>query len=783
MKDIDLNQLEHSLIICPDAYRKKILDELSHEKKIIDVKFMNKEEYLKRYCFDYDTKAVKYLKDHYGYSVANAREILDHLHFAEDKKYGSEKLDLLVRVRKELDEKDLLIYDPLFLQSIRDRRLIVIGYGKIPKEEKRIFDGQVIPFSYEEKKYEIVHFSEIEEETAYLYDSIADLLDQGVEIDRIHVLGYSADYESYFRRFNGYYGFTIEINDEDTLIGTGEGLKLLDMIGSMKKKEIYKVLSERGDEISEKLIRLINRYPEYELDEVKEFIITDLKKTKISDSRYRNVVHCDEFFSLFDEDDHVFLIGFNDTVPALMKDTGYITDSLSEKVGLSSTEEKNALIRKNARAYLSGIADLHISYCDKSPFRQYEISNLFLKDEYELVKAQDRIHAKAYDHLRYGTFMDRFYRYKTVEEDLPDLYDIFGKEPFLTYDNRFNGLNGKQLEQIVPIRLSYSSMDRFYHCAFAYYIENILGLNEYEDTFYTLSGTLCHEVLKDLFVKDDFDFERSWKENLEKMEKDGKSFVDEKENFFISRIREELKQDVDIILKQKSMTGFDSELCEKGFLVNAGDNVVFKGFIDKVMYKEKDDQIFVDVIDYKTGNSAKIRKKLMPFGLCLQLPSYMYLLSRDPISEKELSFCGFYLQHLINGDLNYDEEKDRRQIKEDSMKLDGFTSSDPDRLFYSDRSFEDNTSKMIRGLRLKNDGGFYGNSPVRSDEEISGLIGLTEKKIEEASKRILEGDYRINPKQIDGVNESCGFCPYRPLCYKRDSDLQVISTKEDEADG
>ena len=216
--------------------------------------------------------------------------------------------------------------------------------------------------------------------------------------------------------------------------------------------------------------------------------------------------------------------------------------------------------------------------------------------------------------------------------------------------------------------------------------------------------------------------------------------------------------------------------------MNVSGGVIFKGFIDKVLYRETGDRIYVDVIDYKTGNSAKIRKKLMPYGLCLQLPSYMYLLSRDPISEKELSFCGFYLQHLINSDLNFDEERDRQQIKEDSMKLEGFTSSDPERLACSDRSFEDGTSKLIRGLRMKNDGSFYASSPVLSDREIDDLIKMTEEKINEAAKRISEADFRIDPKQIDGVNESCTYCPYRPLCYRRAADLKIISTKEDEED-
>ena len=784
MNHFDLDHLDHSLIICTDSYKKAILDEFYRMKRICDVKFINKAEYLKKYCFDHDISALKYLKDEYGLSISNAREIMENLRFVEDKEYHNEKLDLLVKYKRELDEKGLLIYDPLFRNALKERKLIVSGYGELLKEEERLFEGEIMPFAYEEKKYRIAHFNDIEEEVAYLYDGIDDLLEEGVDIAHIHVLGYSRDYESYFKRFNAYYGFTVEVRNDDPLLSSKAANDLLKMIDTKDRKKIYESLKDQDDPVSRKLIGLINAYPEYDLKQIRDFLIDDLKHMKIDSDAYVNVVKCDEFFDRFEDGDHVFLIGFSDAVPALKRDTDYITDSIADLVNVSKTEEKNALIRKNARAYLSMIDDLRISYCEKSPFRQYEISNLFGSDEYELIEGDDGIHARDYDHLRYGQYLDQFCRYNTVDEKLKDLYQVFMDEDHLSYSNRFSGLNDEQLDGIGKVTLSFSSMDRFYRCAFAYYIENILSLNEYEDTFYTLAGTLCHEVLKDLYMKKDFDFEQSWEKNLKKLNKKGSAFADEKELHFISKIKEELKQDVDIIRKQRSMTGFEKIVCENGFRVDLSDQVAFKGYIDKLMYHEEKDGAYVSVVDYKTGNSIRIQKKLMPYGLGLQLPSYMYLLKNDPGFSKPIFFCGFYLQHLICGDLNYDEDKDREQIKEESMKLEGFTSDDTDRLRYNDRSIENNNSKMIKGLRFKNDGSFYGSAPVLSDGEMQGMIDNVDEKIREASKRILEGDYQIDPKQIDGKNVSCEYCPYNVLCYKRSSDLKIITTgKGDENDG
>ena len=49
------------LIICPNSYKKAILNYLSNNKKIFVLKFMTKEEYLKKIKFDYDIKAIHYL--------------------------------------------------------------------------------------------------------------------------------------------------------------------------------------------------------------------------------------------------------------------------------------------------------------------------------------------------------------------------------------------------------------------------------------------------------------------------------------------------------------------------------------------------------------------------------------------------------------------------------------------------------------------------------------------------------------------------------------------------
>ncbi len=781
MIQIAKEKLENALLICPDGFKEEILEEFSAERRICDVRFMSLEEFRKKKYFDYDIRAVKYLKDTYGLSIANAKEILENLHHVDvNRHYGIEKLDLLVEFRKELDEKGLLIYDLLFSKLVKDRHILVAGYGKLSREDEEMIKGEVIPFEWIEKKYEVSSFEDIEEEVTFLYESIRDLIyEQNVDINRIFVMNANEDYASYFRRFNCCYPFCIEVADNDLLIGSTIGRQFLAMIDTSSREEIYEELSKNDDEQSAKLIAILNRYPGYDLKDVKDFIEEDLRHTELTSVQMKDIVHCASPMRQFDDDEHVFLIGFNDAFPLLKSDTDYITDSIASFVGVSLTEERNEVTRGNVRACLSCIEHLHISFCGKSPFKKYEPSNLLNEGEYRIENKVASVSAMKLQQTRLGCLLDKLRRYGIKDEEMDGLYLAYPDLGYRGYDNRFKGLRKDQIARKEKVVLSYSGMDTFYKCRFCYYLKNILKLDDFDDTFFTKIGTLCHNVLRDLYEEEDFDFERSWAKNMNELAGQAKGFEDEKEDFFASKMKEELGKDVEIVLKQKACTLLDRQLCEREFFVWNDQKIAFKGFIDKLMYRELPDEIIVDVVDYKTGNT-QIKEKLMPYGLSLQLPSYMYLLKNSSAFDRKISYGGFYLQHIINSELKFDEDKDERKIKEESMMLDGYTTCDMDRLSYCDRTLEEGSSSIIRGLRLKKDGNFYSTSKVISDVGIDEKISQVEELIRKAGEAILQGDFAIDPKQIDGENESCGYCPYRNICYRTYEDLKVISTKEKE---
>ena len=767
--------LNGTLIVCPNDWKNVILERLSEEKKIIDVKFLDLNEYRKRWYFDHDLEAVRYVMKRDGISIDNAEELLQNLFYVEKgKSYESGKLNELVRLREELDDRGLLIYDRAFRSQVERRRVIVIGYGTLGSFDRKMFSGEVVGFERKQKIYEISCFEDIETETEHLYDRIFDLILNGTDINDISILCANEDYEPYFKRFNSYYPFTVFYPSKESLGSTLLGKEFIGMLESAGKEEIWTWLQEEESEAAGKLMRILNSYPEYELKDVKDFIVHDVNSTQIMATAQKDVVQCRKMYTHFSSSEHVFLIGFNDTVPAFKRDTEYLTDDLKEELGMDVTAEENRRIRSDTAAYLSQIEHLHLSFCMRSPFKRYNPNDLFPKEEYsETFPQTGYSHSAKVNQLRYGYMLDRYVRYRIKDEKISLMHKYYGNDDYSVYDNKFKGLRQDQIHDRDRVTLSYSSMDEFYRCSFRYYLKYVLGLNEYEDTFYTLTGTLCHEVLKDLYQQKDFDFEKSWSAHCRNVASN------EKEAYFLEKLKEELRGDIRILKQQDERSLLEDALCEQKFENDVTADIRFKGLIDKVKYRPSPDGTLVSVIDYKTGNTA-IREDLMPYGMSLQLPSYMYLISRDDRFGKDVRYCGLYLQHLLNSDLKYREDKDLDQVREDNMKLSGFTTSDVERASVFDMSLEEGVSRNISNLKLKKDGTFYAGSPTKSDEQIKVLISLTEEKTRNAGEKILNGEFPIDPKVINEKNESCQYCPYASVCYHRSDDLKRISTGKKE---
>ena len=195
------------------------------------------------------------------------------------------------------------------------------------------------------------------------------------------------------------------------------------------------------------------------------------------------------------------------------------------------------------------------------------------------------------------------------------------------------------------------------------------------------------------------------------------------------------------------------------------------GVIDKVLY----DKDLYAIVDYKTGH-ADINLKLSKYGIGMQLPVYLYL------AHKKFGghIVGFYLNQILNGHIKYDPKISYDDQYQNNFKLYGYSNAKYISEF--DETYHD--SRLIKCLKVKTDISlwfidFYHYAKVLTDSEIEELIELVEDKIIECIDQINRAKFTINPKNLNGQNISCQYCPYEDICFKTNNDITYLGGEED----
>ena len=779
---------DNELIICPNDYKMAILKYLEEKKKIINIKFMTLNEYIKKIKFDYDENTIHYLIQK-GMEPNNAITFLDNLLYIENKDYHNEKLDYLVSLKKELDENNLLIYDSLFKKMLNNRKIVIYGYGKLNKWQLSLFDNPIIvDYQKVNEKYTIYNIEKIDDEVEMVFQKISDLLEEGIDINKISIMNVDNEYNPVIKKYSMFYKIPVSIPNSDTLMGTSIGKIFYDLVlSNIEKEEIFEKLKVYETNKNFKtIINILNKYARFSINEIHEEIKYELLNTKVSQDSYEDVVRIKEVFSYIDNDEYVFLVGFNNpSIPKLYLDIDYITDNIKDLVDLPNTLELNILSKENTVNYLNSIKNITISYKTKTSFNKYYPSILL-----DMINYEERGFERSFNYSDeankslYTMYLDDYVKYGIKDKKMDMLFKNYGDNNYLAYHNEFSGIDNNLLIEFLKnsLVLSYTSLNNYYVCAFKYYLTHILKVNIFNETFFTILGTICHDVLEHI-NNDDFDLDKIYDSHLKEKK------LTNKEKFFSDKIKNDLKFVVEVIKKHQFITGFNKMLYEHeiNIEVRKSPYVRFNGYVDKIMYKEKNNETLVSIIDYKTGN-IDVNIKNLVFGLSMQLPIYLYLVNNSGLF-KNIKFAGFYLQHILNNSAKKGKKTEKEQLY-DNLKLMGYTTTDIDRLATFDATYEN--SEMISGVKLNKDGTIPKKGKFLSDDEIDSIIKLTEEKIEEATEEILKGEFPINPKILDGKNVSCDLCSFRDICYhneknnvylvREDSDIDESNTRTEVSD-
>lgn len=775
--------IDKTIIVCPSSIKKRVLKEIDKKDRLINVKIYSLEELKRLVYFDYDIKSILYLMDNYHYSYDVSAYYLNNLYYVEDKKYNNKKLDFLVSLKNELTTNNLLIFNKMFKNTYKNTKFLVFGYDYLDSFNKKLlsnFNYEVISKNKFNEEKHVYHFNKLEDEVLFVINEIISLINNGTDINNIHILNLDSNYIPVVNRLFKMFKLPVDLDFSSSIITTSMGSKIFKYLEENKSLEntveymsTFNLNNKNNQILYNKILNIFNKYIglDYSFDTILKSIKHDFESASIKRNNLKNSIKVGTIQnSFYDESDYVFLLGFNQgSIPRIYKDEDYIDDSLKDILVLDKTSILNKLERESTLENIISIKNITITYKDSYLNQEFYKSNLLkeniftLKESFNLSSENSLLYSKIF----LTSMLDNLIKYDEKDKNLGKYFNSLDID-YMKYDNSYKKIDKKKLYKYLDnnLVLSYSTIDNFYKCQFRYYIDNILKLNKFEESFEIFIGKLFHDVLSHVYDKD-FDFDKRYNAYLK-----DKDFSN-KEKFYLDKLKKELLIVCDNLQEFYSDTKLTDIFTEKNIKVDKSKdiNVIFKGIVDKIMYKEIDGKTYVSIIDYKTG-SADIDLDNSKYGIGMQLIIYLYLISKSGLFND--FFCvGFYLQKILNNEINIDPKKTYEELKQDNLKLYGYSTSNIDALSKFDKTFDN--SKYIRGMKTSKNG-FYAYTKVLDEDIVKSIPYFVDKKIDEARDKILDSDFTINPKQISGDQDviGCRYCKYSDICFRKNEDIEEL---------
>ncbi len=198
-----------------------------------------------------------------------------------------------------------------------------------------------------------------------------------------------------------------------------------------------------------------------------------------------------------------------------------------------------------------------------------------------------------------------------------------------------------------------------------------------------------------------------------------------------------------------------------------------RGRIDRLDLCEDGKQVYVKIIDYKSG-STSFDLLALYYGLQLQLVVYMdaameMMQRKKP--EKEIIPAGILYYNIadplvakdekaVDDDGQPDDETIRAQILK-QLRMNGLVNSELEVIRHLDRTIEKESD--IIPVVLKDESVQEGKSSVANRERFEWLRRYVHEKVKQAGKDILNGEIGARPYK-SGMRTACDYCPYHAVC-------------------
>lgn len=752
------------IIITTNNYKTKILNENNMK---YNIKVYTLHEFKEKYYFNYKSDILMYMKQKYNMIPEIASVVLDNLYDIENKKYQSSKLNDLVKIKNNLINNGYIIFNNNFRKFIEDKKIVC--YNTRFKNYDFIMDN--IPLKDE---IEIYKYDSIIDEVICTAMKIKELIEKGIDINKIKINSLDGSYTGIFNRIFTFYNIPYDL-PSDKLYYLSDIKKFLKEIPQTTKLlELNEILEKMNlnEEVHNELVNIINKYTNYEtLGDIYEILIYELKQKNIKIKKYTDIITEINYRNYIPSDDeYIFMLGFNqDIIPKIYKDDNYLLDKERIELNIELSKDKNDEEVRILTNFINMTKNLIMSYKLSSPKQEFGYSNYLtcLKNLKELTCEYDYKNEKI-NKLLLGERLDNFILYNDKSDDLITLYSNYKDLHYSTYSNLYEKIDYEIIKKQInnKINLSYSNINTFYKCSFRFLLDNIYRVSTFETSVSQTIGNLFHRVLEKTYSQNRTDYDEIIDETILEFYPDG---VTKKEAFYNEKYRKAIKELISILNENDEKSKFKNTYFEQSFQIKIDNDldINIKGFVDKILTFNDGESTYVIVIDYKTGGMHNDFKKVV-HGLDMQLLMYLYLIKKSELI-KNPKFAGMYLQQIMTEVLNKDAKKTYHEQIVDNTKLNGYTLKDVKVAGWIDSKFDENS--FIKGLRLKKDGDFMSSSKVLTEEEINEFIDIVDNNINKVIASINNCEFDINPKQIGKTNEGCLYCKYQDICYVNNDNI------------
>lgn len=409
--------------------------------------------------------------------------------------------------------------------------------------------------------------------------------------------------------------------------------------------------------------------------------------------------------------------------------------------------------------------------------------------------AFDRFAAKAREKSPYTAALQQAIREVAPTTGFAVLERVIHKEPFRIEPTTAKELFGTNMY------LSASQTDSFYRCHFRYFCQYGMRLNSRRiaDIDASLFGTFAHYVMEKLlpvYMK---------KEDLTAAARDIPEMGRDIHALLNQYVEEQLGGWEDkparfrYLLSLVERTSFSllwftvNEMAQNRFkpadyelvigkggvsspafpLATHQGSVHIIGKIDRVDVYQREDTVFVRVVDYKTG-SKEFKLSEIPYGINMQMLLYLFAICQDKtghFGNDEVAPAG--ILYLPAKDVTLKSAySPLDESRLHCLRMNGLLLHDPDVLSAMEQSGKGTfiPVQVKENVIQKNN-----NTVNKKDFEL--IRKLTEKLLVQMAESLLSGEVEAVPCG-EANYLPCTYCDYRTVCGREDTDASVIMTTQ-----